>query len=276
MWCKSTASAYIPPFIVCYTKRIAVYPGRRLRFFEICSVWLWASGIDVYLELQTISLLCGPSQLAVGQCRGHISLRVLWSHEKPWTMCIKKMSYSEFTRWPFMKREVGYWDIWLMLLFSPSKHTVSFHLVNSLWTCFYFPSIWLRRLLFSVLLSENVALMHANQSSLKMLDSVYHASLRFVTKSSFRTHHCSLYESVGWLSLHNRRLEHWYIFLFKDILYKLPSYLCSLLTLKVTTSKCNLRSYGQIMYDIPRTRTVFGESAFKFLHLYLGINCRII
>ncbi len=36
-----------------------------------------------------------------------------------------------------------------------------------------------------------------------MLDSVYHASLRFVTKSSFRTHHCSLYESVGWLSLHN-------------------------------------------------------------------------
>ncbi len=100
-------------------------------------------------------------------------------------------------------------------------------------------------------------------SSLKMLDSVYHASLRFVTKSSFRTHHCSLYESVGWLSLHNRRLEHWYIYLFKAILYKLPSYLCSLLTLKVTTSKSNLRSYGQIMYDIPRTRTVFGESAFK-------------
>ncbi len=85
----------------------------------------------------------------------------------------------------------------------------------------------------------DILYMHANQSSLKMLDSVYHASLRFVTKSSFRTHHCSLYESVGWLSLHNRRLEHWHIFLFKAILYKLP-YLCSLLTLKVTTSKCNL------------------------------------
>ncbi len=110
---------------------------------------------------------------------------------------------------------------------------------------------------------SDILYMHANQSSLKMLDSVYHASLRFVTKSSFRTHHCSLYESVGWLSLHNRRLEHWYIFLFKAILYKLPSYLCSLLTLKVTTSKCNLRSYGQIMYDIPQTITVVGESAFK-------------
>ncbi len=39
--------------------------------------------------------------------------------------------------------------------------------------------------------------MHANQSSLKMLDSVYHAALRFVTNSSFRTHHFSLYGSVG-------------------------------------------------------------------------------
>ncbi len=66
----------------------------------------------------------------------------------------------------------------------------------------------------------DILYMHANQSSLKILDSVYHASLRFVTKSSFHTHHCSLYESVGWLSLHNRRLEHWYIFLFKAILYK--------------------------------------------------------
>ncbi len=45
----------------------------------------------------------------------------------------------------------------------------------------------------------DILYMHANQSSLKMLDSVYHASLRFVTKSSFRTHHCSLYEC--WLAV---------------------------------------------------------------------------
>lgn len=110
----------------------------------------------------------------------------------------------------------------------------------------------------------DILYMHAKKSSLKMLDSVYHAALRFVTNSSFRTHHCNLYESVGWPSLHNRRLEHWYVFLYKAIMYKLPSYLCSLLIPKVTTGKCNLRSNGQIMYDIPRTRTVFGESAFKF------------
>jgi len=37
--------------------------------------------------------------------------------------------------------------------------------------------------------------MHADQTSLKMLDSVYHAGLRFLTNSNFRTHH-SLYASV--------------------------------------------------------------------------------
>lgn len=63
MWYNSTAGAHILPFIVCYTKHIAVYPGRHLRFFEICSVWLWATGVDVYLELQTISLLCGRPSL---------------------------------------------------------------------------------------------------------------------------------------------------------------------------------------------------------------------
>lgn len=105
--------------------------------------------------------------------------------------------------------------------------------------------------------------MPANHSSLKMLDSIYHAALRFVTNSSFRTYHCSLYKGVRWLSLQNRRLEHWHIFLFKAILHKLPTYLCSLLTLKVTSREGNLRSHGQIMYDIPQTRTVFGESAFN-------------
>lgn len=59
------------------------------------------------------------------------------------------MSYSEFTRWPFMKWEVGYWDIWLMLLFSARKHMISFHFIYKfLWTCCIFPSILLRPLLF--------------------------------------------------------------------------------------------------------------------------------
>jgi len=66
----------------------------------------------------------------------------------------------------------------------------------------------------SILDFGDIFYMHANQSSLKMLDSVYHATLRFVTNSNFCTHHCSLYESVGCPSLHNRRLKHLYIFSF--------------------------------------------------------------
>ena len=49
------------------------------------------------------------------------------------------------------------------------------------------------------------------------------------------------------------------------LLCELPPYMCSLLTPKVTTRNFNLRSNGQIINDISRTRTVFGESAFKVL-----------
>ena len=115
----------------------------------------------------------------------------------------------------------------------------------------------------SILDYGDILYMHANLSSLKMLDSVYHAALRFVTDLGFRTHHCSLYESVGWPSLYNRRWEHWYCFLYKAVLCDLPPYLCSLLVPKVNTRSCRLRHDRLKMYTIPRTRTVFGESAFK-------------
>ena len=114
----------------------------------------------------------------------------------------------------------------------------------------------------SILDYGDILYMHANSSSLKNLDSVYHAALRFITDSAFRTPRIILYERVGWPSLESRRLEHWYSFLYKAILGDMPLYLSSLLTLKVTCRR-NLRSDGQIMYVIPRTRTVFGENAFK-------------
>lgn len=44
------------------------------------------------------------------------------------------------------------------------------------------------------------------------LDSVYHASLCFITKKRSLTHHCILYELVGWTSPTTRRQQHWYIF----------------------------------------------------------------
>ncbi len=76
--------------------------------------------------------------------------------------------------------------------------------------------------LLSVLDYGDVIYMHAGLSSLKKLDYVYHAALRFVTSASSRTHHCILYELVGWSSLFQRRKVHMLLFIAKALLGKLP------------------------------------------------------
>lgn len=50
--------------------------------------------------------------------------------------------------------------------------------------------------------------MHATSSILRSLDSVYHASLHFITNAKSLTHHCILYYLVGWMSLTIRRQQH--------------------------------------------------------------------
>ena len=45
----------------------------------------------------------------------------------------------------------------------------------------------------------------ASNTLLSKLDAVYHSAIRFVTKSPYTTHHCDLYDLVGWPSLHIRR-----------------------------------------------------------------------
>ena len=54
-------------------------------------------------------------------------------------------------------------------------------------------------------------------TTLKSLDSVYHAALRFITGDPYNTHHCILYEKVGWSSLSVRRETHWLLFIYKEI-----------------------------------------------------------
>ena len=43
----------------------------------------------------------------------------------------------------------------------------------------------------------DIVYMYAAPSTLKLLDSVYHSAIRFVTGDAFRTHHCNLYKNVG-------------------------------------------------------------------------------
>ena len=61
------------------------------------------------------------------------------------------------------------------------------------------------------------------------LDSVYHSALRFITDDGYNIHHCVLYDKVGWPSLTERRNNHWYLYIYKTLTGKLPSYITSLL-----------------------------------------------
>lgn len=102
----------------------------------------------------------------------------------------------------------------------------------------------------------------ASNSLLKKLDVVYHSAIRFITKAPYNTHHCTLYSLVGWPSLHNRCLNHWYQLIYKSILGKTPSYLSTLITISVPVF--NLRSSKYISLDPTKACTSFGRSSFKF------------
>ncbi len=108
----------------------------------------------------------------------------------------------------------------------------------------------------------DILYMHAASSILTSLDSVYHASLRFITNAKSRTHHCILYEMVGWTSLAIHRKQHWYISIYKAMLGKLTAYLCTLLCL--CSGNYQLRSSKCLLFNIPRVCTELGKTAFSY------------
>ena len=65
---------------------------------------------------------------------------------------------------------------------------------------------------------------NASAHCLHMLDIVYHGATRFITNSRALSHHCTLYSKVNCPSLFLRRLSHWYVFIYKAILGKLPCF----------------------------------------------------
>ena len=71
----------------------------------------------------------------------------------------------------------------------------------------------------------DVVYRHASATSLKALDAAYHSALRFITEEAYNTHHCTLYEKVGWISLSARRDLHLFLFIYKALLGKRPAYI---------------------------------------------------
>ena len=101
-----------------------------------------------------------------------------------------------------------------------------------------------------------------SKTTLHSLDSVYHSVLRYITGTRYSTHHCELYEMVGWPSLSVRRQIHWIIFVYKAIIGQLPSYLSAFLS--TIKSWYNLRSSSSILLDVPIVRSVYGQAAISY------------
>ena len=114
----------------------------------------------------------------------------------------------------------------------------------------------------SVLDYGDVIYKNATACSLKALDSVYHSALRFITGDGYSTHHCVLYSKVGWSSLTERRQNHWYLFIYKGIVGKLPGYISDMLVWN--SGPYQTRSNDCLMLKVPRFHSELGKSAFSY------------
>ena len=104
---------------------------------------------------------------------------------------------------------------------------------------------------------------NAVPTTLCPLKTAYHSAIRFITGDAFLTHHCLLYDNVGWPSLENRRKLHLYMFIFKAFTGKLPPYISSMLNFKSIPH--SIRSTGWITFGVPFMRTDLGKTAFSAL-----------
>ena len=104
---------------------------------------------------------------------------------------------------------------------------------------------------------------NASNSVLKMLDPVYHSAIRFITGDAYQTHHCNLYDKVGWPSLSNRRDIHWYLFIFKSLVGKQPPYITSMLDWK-TFGPHNTRSSDLLLLERPNAGHNRRQNSFVF------------
>jgi len=108
----------------------------------------------------------------------------------------------------------------------------------------------------------DVIYMHASTYLLKRLDGVYHAALRFITNACSRTHHCLLYNYVGWSSLCQRRKSHMLLYIVKTLLGMLPNCITSLLCL--CGKNYSTRSSNGIELVVPRVYSEHGKSSLSY------------
>ena len=135
--------------------------------------------------------------------------------------------------------------------------------------CFTFPAR--KRIIESVFISVldygDVIYGNASHSTLKTLDAVYHSALRFITGDRYGTHHCTLYNKVGWPALSEKRDGHWKTFIYKTIIGLMPLYLSSLIHWNCNT--LNTRSQSWLSLYLPHVNTKLGKTAFCYKAPYI-------
>ena len=88
------------------------------------------------------------------------------------------------------------------------------------------------------------------------------SAIHFVTKAPYTTHHCNLYDLVGWPLLHIRRQTHWLQVIFKSLLGKAPPYLSSLVTIAAPTHSTRSIRYSSLV--TPKANSFFDGLSFQF------------
>ena len=247
-----------------------------------CKAHFYADDTIIYCVADSVQLATENLQLAFNLLQNSLrELKLVLNADKTKFMLFSRAREIDFNSLRIITSsgcnidrvtEYKYLGIWL-----DDKLTFKHHVDNL--TCklrqkigfFYrnsasFPMACRKRVIEAVFLSVldygDVIYGKASPSVLKPLDTVYHSALRFISGAPYMTHHCILYDRVGWPSLNDRRNKHWYLFIFKAIDGTLPLYLKSLLDWKPVTYET--RSSDWLMLKIPTMNTELGKTAFCF------------
>uniref|UniRef100_A0A8C6NRV0 Reverse transcriptase domain-containing protein n=1 Tax=Nothobranchius furzeri TaxID=105023 RepID=A0A8C6NRV0_NOTFU len=116
------------------------------------------------------------------------------------------------------------------------------------------------QLLLPIIDYSDILYQNSTVSSLRSLDVVYNSLCRFILRCSFNTHHCYMYDLLGWLPLKARRQFHWLIFMFKCIYFDFPLYLKTLLV--PIDSLYSTRLTTLPSFVVPRFKKEVGRLAF--------------
>lgn len=108
-------------------------------------------------------------------------------------------------------------------------------------------------------------------TTLKPLDAVHHSALSFITEDTYSTHHCILFEKVGWPSLSQRRDMHFFLIIYKALTGKLPMFISSIL---IGYSSSYQTRKSRFLLQIPHVCSELGKTASHSCAPYFGISCK--